>query len=531
MKYVFITGGVLSGLGKGIVAASLGRILISRGYKVSAIKIDPYLNQDAGTMNPVEHGEVFVLDDGGEVDMDFGHYERFLGGSLSSDHNITTGKVFQKVLDKERKGDYLGQTVQIVPHVINEIKATIREIAKREDPDIQLVEIGGTVGDIEAMSFLEATRQMKAEEPGNVLVAHLTLVPQLSVVGEQKSKPTQHSVRFLRDAGIAPDLIIGRSTHYLTDKIKRKIALFCNVKEDAVISNPDASTIYAVPLILDKEGLGDLVLRRLRLRKKRARLGEWKRLVKRIKNAKKHVTIALTGKYMKLHDSYVSVEESLVHAGAALGLSVDLVWIDTEEFEKDPKKIAILDSVDGIIVPGGYGSRGIEGKIMAVKYARQKKVPYLGLCYGLQMAVIEYARNVAGLKDAHTTEVNPKTPYPVITIQEEQKTIEQMGGTNRLGAYKARLTPGSLANKLYDKQLISERHRHRYEVNPEYIPTLEAAGLKFTGRNPGRDLVEIIELPGQFFIASQFHPELKSRLDKPSPLFVGFLKAASRRKK
>lgn len=531
MKYIFVTGGVLSGLGKGIMSAALGRILISRGYRVSAIKIDPYLNQDAGTMNPVEHGEVFVLDDGGEVDMDFGHYERFLGIALSSDHNITTGKIFQKVLDKERKGDYLGQTVQVVPHVINEIKDTIRSIAKRENPDILLVEIGGTVGDIEAMHFLEAARQMKTEEPGNILFVHLTLVPQLSVVGEQKSKPTQHSVRLLRDAGIAPDIIVGRSNHYLTDKIKRKIALFCNVKEDAVISNPDASTIYAVPLILEKEGLGDLVLRKLRLRRKRTRLGEWKRRVNKIKNAKRHVTIALTGKYMKLHDSYVSIEESLVHAGAALGLSVDLVWIDTEEFEKDPKKVSILDSVDGILVPGGYGSRGVEGKILSVKYARQKKVPYLGLCYGLQMAVIEFARNVAGLQGAHTTEVDPKTPYPVIDILEEQKDIERMGGTNRLGAYTSTLVKGSLAYRLYDREQISERHRHRYEVNPEYIPQLETAGMRFTGRNPERDLVEVIELPGQFFIATQFHPELKSRLDRPAPLFLGFLRAAQRRKK
>lgn len=532
MKFIVVSGGVISGLGKGILTASLGRILESKGYTVTAIKIDPYLNQDAGTMNPIEHGEVFVLDDGAEVDMDFGHYERYLSTHLTGEHNITTGKIYRQVLEKERRGDYLGQTVQIIPHITNEIVDTIREVGKKSGADIVIVELGGTVGDIESMPFVEAVRQMKIREPGNIMFIHITLVPQLDVVGEQKTKPTQHSVRMLREAGIEPDFIVGRAQYPLAGKTKKKIALFCNVKEDAVISNPDCSSIYEVPLILEKQKLGDIVLRKFRLRQRRSRLGSWKRTVNRIKNSKKHVTIAITGKYMLLQDAYVSVAEAVVHAAANLNVAADIVWIDTEEFEKDRSKLSLLKAVNGIIVPGGFGSRGTEGKMLAIEYARRNNLPFLGLCFGFQLAVVEFARNVAGMKKASSVEINPKTPFPVIDILPEQKSIGKMGGTMRLGATPIELRKGSIAHKFYGSAKISERHRHRFEVNPEHIPRLEKAGLLFSGKVKGRKLMEILEYPKhRYFVASQFHPEFKSKLEKPSPLFVGLVAAAMRKRK
>ncbi|MFH1786040.1 MAG: CTP synthase (glutamine hydrolyzing) [archaeon] len=531
MKYLIITGGVLSGLGKGIVSASVGKILESKGYKVTTIKIDPYLNQDAGTMNPIEHGEVFVLDDGAEVDMDFGHYERFLDVKLTGEHNITTGKIYQSVLDKERRGDYLGQTVQVIPHIINEIVDTIKCVSRKSKADISIVELGGTVGDIESMPFVEAIRQMKSQEPGNVMVCHLTLVPQMDVVGEQKTKPTQHSVRMLREAGVEPDMIICRAEEPLQEKTKKKIALFCNVKEEAVISDPDMESIYEVPLVLDAQKVGEVILRKFHLKSRRSNLKNWKQRVNRLKFPKKKVTIAMTGKYMKLHDAYVSIEASLTHAAAELGLDVDILWVDTEEFEKDKSKLSTLKGVDGIIVPGGFGKRGTEGKIMAIKYARENNIPYLGLCFGMQLAVVEYSRNAAGLKNANSTELDKKTPFPVVDILPEQKSILKMGGTMRLGAYPADLKQGSLVKRLYGRARISERHRHRYEINPDYIGQLENAGLVFSGRNPQSPVMEICECPkNDFFVASQFHPEFKSKFEKPLPLFLGFLKAASKKK-
>lgn len=521
----------MSGIGKGIATASVGKILQSKSYKVSIIKIDPYLNQDAGTMNPIEHGEVFVLDDGGEVDMDFGHYSRYMGINLTREHNITTGKIFQRVLEKERRGDYLGQTVQIIPHVTNEIKATIREIAKKDNADILITEIGGTTGDIENMSFLEAARQMKAEEPGNILFLHVTLVPDLNVVGEQKTKPTQHSVRMLREAGIEPDVIIGRSKEKLSEKTKKKIALFCNVREDAVVSSPDRASIYEIPLVLEEEKLSETILRKLKKRPKKSNLTRWKRLVSQINNPKAEVTIAIAGKYTKLHDSYVSIAEALKHAGAKYSAKINIEWLETDEFEASPAKLEELKKVDGIIIPGGFGARGTTGKILAIEYARKNKIPLLGLCYGFQISVIEYARNVAGLQNANSTEIDPQTPHPVIDILPEQKNISKLGGTMRLGAYPAQLLKGSKARELYGQDLIYERHRHRYEVNPKYIEALEKAGLVFSGRNPDAPLMEMLELPNHpFFVGTQAHPEFKSTLENPSPLFVGLVQAALKRK-
>lgn len=531
MKYIVISGGVISGLGKGIVSASLGRILESKGYTVTVLKIDPYLNQDAGTMNPIEHGEVFVLDDGAEVDMDFGHYERYLNVDLTGDHNITTGKIYQTVLDKERKGDYLGQTVQIIPHVINEIVGTIKGVSKKAGADIAIVELGGTVGDIESMPFIEAVRQMKAKMPEDVVCIHVTLVPKMTAVGEQKTKPTQHSVRMLREAGLEPDIIVCRADEKLLDTTKKKIALFCNVEEEAVISNPDCKSIYEVPLVLQDEKLGELVLGKFGLKSGRRDLRKWRERVERIVNTDKRVLIAISGKYMKLHDSYTSIKEALVHAGVEAGVGVDVVWVDTEEFEKDPKKAEELAVVDGILVPGGFGSRGAEGKIIAIKYAREHGIPFLGLCFGLQLAVVEFARNVAHMTKANSSEIDPNTPYPVIDFLPEQKDMLKLGGTMRLGAYPAKLEKGTTLRKLYGRELISERHRHRYEVNPDYIKQLEKAGLVFSGRNPNRPVMETIEYPKHpFFAASQFHPEFKSKMEKPSPMFVGFVQAAADKK-
>lgn len=523
-KYVVTTGGVISGLGKGLVSSSIGKILQSYGYKVTMCKIDPYLNVDAGTMNPYEHGEVFVLDDGGEVDMDLGNYERFLNISLTKAHNITTGKAYKAVIDKERMGDYLGKTVQIIPHVTDEIKREIREVAKGWD--VCVIEVGGTVGDIESMPFLEALRQLKMEEGAeNVAFVHVTLVPVLDVVGEQKTKPTQHSVQRLLESGIQPDFIIARSRNPLDEKVRQKISNFCNVLGENVISDPDAPSTYHVPLILEKEGFGHKLAKKLGLKIGKD-LNAWGKMTDRMLNAKKTVRIAMAGKYTALGDSYISILEAIKHGALANNCKAEIIWIDTEEFEKDPGKAKILDKVDGLVVPGGFGSRGVEGKIIAANYARTRKIPYLGLCYGMQMAVIEFARNVCGLKGAHTTECDPKTPHPVIHILPEKYQIKQMGGTLRLGSWPCRIKKGTLAEKIYKSALIHERHRHRYEVNPDYIKRLEEKGLVFSGLHPSRPLMEIAEVPGHpFFAGTQFHPEFKSRPEAPSPIYVGFIKA------
>lgn len=523
-KYIVTTGGVMSGLGKGIASASLGKILQSYGYDITMIKVDPYINVDAGTMNPFEHGEVFVLDDGGECDMDLGNYERFLNKNLSRDNNITTGKVYKEVIDKERKGDYLGKTVQIIPHVTNEIQRQIKQAAKGSD--ITIIELGGTVGDIESMPFLEACRQLHLDEgDDNVLFVHVTLVPVMEVVGEQKTKPTQHSVQRLQEAGIQPDLIVARSKNKLEKKTKRKIANFCNVRMDDVISDPNAKSIYEVPLILQEENIGKKVAEKMNLKTKKD-LKDWKKFVNRVLDPDKEITIALAGKYTALGDSYVSILESLKHAGAKNNCKVNIKWIETEGFEEDQDKVKVLDEVSGLIVPGGFGSRGAEGKIKAINYARENDIPFLGLCYGFQLAAIGFARSVCDLEGANTTENEEDCEHEIICILPEQYKIEDMGGTMRLGAMPCKLEKGTLAYELYGKKKINERHRHRYELNPEYIETLEENGLKFSGRYPKKEIMEVLELPDHpFFLATQFHPEFKSRPEDPSPPFVGFVKA------
>ncbi|HHF56508.1 MAG TPA: CTP synthase (glutamine hydrolyzing) [Thermoplasmatales archaeon] len=526
-KYIVVTGGVLSGLGKGIVTSSIALLLKSRGHKITAIKIDPYLNCDAGTMNPFQHGEVFVLEDGGEVDLDLGNYERFLDINLSRDNNITTGKVYKNVIEKERRGDYLGKTVQIVPHITDEIKSWIRRVAEESDADICVVEIGGTVGDIESMPFLEAVRQLHLEEGGeNVIFVHTTLVPVLKVVGEQKTKPTQHSVKELRAIGISPDIIVARSTEPLKKETKQKISLFCNVPVNAVFSSPDVECIYEVPLLLEEQGLSKYISGKLNLSYREADLDKWRNFVNRIKNASKVVNVAMVGKYTALGDSYISILEAFRHAGAELDTKVNVIWIEAEEIEEGKK----IEGADAILVPGGFGERGAEGKIMAIKYARENNIPFLGICFGFQLAVVEYGRNVVGL-DCHSTEIKPDTKHPVIMILPEQYGVQQLGGTMRLGAQPVIIKEGTLAHKLYGKTKIYERHRHRYEVNPEYIEILEKHGLVFSGVAEDRIRMEILELPEHpYFIASQFHPEFKSRPLKPAPLFYGFIKAAVEKK-
>lgn len=530
-RWVVITGGVISGLGKGIVTASVGKLLSSH-LKVIPVKCDGYLNVDPGTMNPIEHGEVFVLDCGGEVDMDFGHYERFMGIHCKSTWNLTMGKVFKAIIDKERRGDFLGKTVQMVPHVTNEILERFYSIAAEEDADVVIIEIGGTVGDIENQLYLEAVRQLKFQVgPDHILFVHLTLVPRLSVVGEQKSKPTQQSVSVLRELGIQPDIIIGRSDTMLDDHTKEKIALFTNVSKDAVISNPDLQTVYELPLVFEQEGLSRLMQTRLRLYSP-PDLHQWENLVHTIKNANKTVRIAICGKYTALKDSYVSITEALSHAGAHQGLKVDITWIETTDIESGALKVRqALEGVDGVLVPGGFGIRGIEGKISVIKFAREKGIPYLGLCLGMQLAVLEFARNVLGLKGANSTEIAPKTRHPVIDFMPGQKKIRTKGATMRLGAYKAILKKGSLVRSLYgNREEVYERHRHRYEVNPAYHDALHQGGMVLSGLSEDGQLVEFIEIPGHpFFLATQAHSELKSGLMQPSPLFRGFLQASAAR--
>jgi CTP synthase len=529
MKYIVVTGGVISGLGKGIVTSSIGFLLKSYGYKLTAIKIDPYLNWDAGTINPYEHGEVFILDDGREVDLDLGNYERFLDVKLNGYNNITTGKIYERVIKKERHGDYLGKTVQIIPHVTNEIKYWIKRVAKQSKTDICLIEVGGTVGDIESMPFLEALRQLKLEVKDDLVFIHVTLIPTTEPVGEQKTKPTQHSVKEIREIGIEPDFIIGRSAEPLKKSIKEKISLFCNVLPEAVISAPDAKSIYQMPLILQRQGFTNLLVSKIGLKGRRPTLSAWKKFVHSILNPSQEVTIGIVGKYTALQDAYLSIKEAFRHAGAKLTTEVKLKWIEAEDLKKN---MDMIDTIDGMLVPGGFGPRGSEGKILAIKEARKKNIPFLGICYGFQLTVVEFARNVLGLKGANSTEVNSETPHPVIYLMPEQRKIKDLGGTMRRGSYPVRIKEGTLTYKLYSKKAVEERHRHRYEVNPAYIERIERAGLKFSACTPDKKRMEIAELPtNSFFIASQFHPEFKSRPTKPSPLFYGLVKASLARRK
>ncbi len=522
LKFIVVTGGVLSGLGKGIAAASIGHLLSDK-YKVIPIKCDGYLNVDPGTMNPTEHGEVFVLDDGGEVDMDFGHYERFLNITCKFKWNLTMGKVFSEIREKERRGDYLGKTVQYVPHVTNLIKEKFFEIAKEEDAEIVLIEIGGTIGDMENELYLEAARQLKNDVGNeNVLYVHLTYIPILPTVNEQKSKPTQQSVHLLLQRGIQPNIIIGRCSEYLDDRIKEKIAQFCNIEKEAVITGLDVDDVYKIPIVFEQEGISKIISKHFNIDVPKD-MAKWKKLIRDKETAKKKVNIAVCGKYTQLGDSYASIIEALNHCSANLNCKVNIKWVDTTDENKVEEQ---LKGVDGIIVPGGFGSRGTEGKIKAIRYARERNVPFLGLCFGLQMAVVEFARNVCNLKDANSTEIDPKTKNPVIDILPEQKNINLKGGTMRLGAYTANVMEGSKVFYLYKSKEVSERHRHRYEVNPEYHKVLEDKGLIFSGTSQNGKLVEFIELPKlNYFIATQAHPELKSSLERPAPLFYGFVKA------
>lgn len=528
-KYIFITGGVVSGLGKGITAASLGRLLKSRGLKITAQKLDPYLNVDPGTMNPVQHGEVFVTDDGAETDLDLGHYERFIDESLSQNSNLTSGRVYWKVISDERKGVYGGQTIQIIPHVTNEIK---RSIARNADTgaDVCLVEIGGTVGDIESQPFLEAIRQFSLEVGrSNCLFIHVTLVPYLAASDELKSKPTQHSVKEMLSLGIHPDIIVCRTEHPLTDDIKNKVALFCNVDKECVIENNNCDILYAVPMMLREQKMDDVVLKKLGIECPEPDLTDWTAMLEALRNPVQTVKIGMVGKYVELHDSYISVNEALKHGGIETRSAVEIKWIDSESLEAEDADIdEILGDMDGILVPGGFGSRGIEGKIKACEYARTHNVPYLGICLGMQIAIIEFARHVLSMKDANSSEINPETPYPVIDILPEQKDVTDMGGTMRLGQYPCSLNPLSKSYELYGASMIYERHRHRYEVNNDYRTELLNGGMIFAGTSPDNHIVEMIEIPEHpWFVACQFHPEFKSRPNRPHPLFRGFVTAAA----
>lgn len=535
-KYIFVTGGVVSSLGKGITAASLGRLLKNRGYKVTIQKFDPYINIDPGTMSPYQHGEVFVTDDGAETDLDLGHYERFVDENLSKASNVTTGKIYQSVINKERKGEYLGSTIQVIPHITNEIKERVMRVGKADNADIVITEIGGTVGDIESLPFLEAIRQVRKDLPNknDVIYIHVTLVPYISAAEELKTKPTQHSVKELRSIGIQPDIIVCRTVKELSENMKKKIALFCDVEPDAVINNLTADSIYDVPLLMEQEGLDHIALKKLGLADRPVDLSDWKDMVARIHNAKGVTRIALVGKYVKLHDAYLSVVEALSHAGYAYGTKIDIRWVNSEELEENkPDLNEVFKDIDGIIVPGGFGYRGIEGKIDAIRYARENKIPYLGLCLGMQCAVIEFARNVCAMKKANSSEFIPDTPYPVIDLMSDQEDVTEKGGTMRLGIYPCKLKDSTKARKLYDnKEIIYERHRHRYEVSNELRPILEKAGLIISGTSPDGRLVEIIELKDHpYFEATQAHPEFKSRPNRPHPLFLGFIEAALKERK
>jgi len=533
-KYIFVTGGVVSSLGKGLAASSIGCLLESRGLQVGLIKLDPYINVDPGTMSPFQHGEVFVTDDGAETDLDLGHYERFTHAHLSKANNWTTGRIYLSVIEKERRGDYLGKTIQVIPHITNEIKEAVRKVAEKDKPDVIIVEIGGTVGDIESLPFLEAIRQMGNEEgTGNALFIHVTLVPYIAAAGELKTKPTQHSVRDLREIGIAPDILLCRSEKPLSRELRGKIALFCNVKESAVISAQDVDTIYDVPLAFHEQGLDSLIISSLGMEQQAPQvdLAEWRNLVSTIREPSGGETsIAIVGKYVELEDSYKSLREALTHGGVANNLRVGVKWIESEELMDDENFEARLREFDGILVPGGFGKRGIAGMIRAIQFARKTRTPYFGICLGMQTACIEYARNVCDLKDADSTEFDLETPHPVIFKLRDLVGVEELGGTMRLGAWPCRLSPGSLVSEIYGGEAeISERHRHRYEFNPEYRPALEKEGFIFSGVSPDGKFVEMIELPREvhpWFVAGQFHPEYKSKPLSAHPLFASFVKAA-----
>ncbi|HEY5404036.1 MAG TPA: CTP synthase [Pyrinomonadaceae bacterium] len=533
-KYIFVTGGVVSSLGKGLAASSIGCLLESRGLQVAMMKLDPYINVDPGTMSPFQHGEVFVTDDGAETDLDLGHYERFTHAHLAKANNWTTGRIYLSVIEKERRGDYLGKTIQVIPHITNEIKEAVRKVAEKDKPDVVLVEIGGTVGDIESLPFLEAIRQMGNEEgTGNALFIHVTLVPYIAAAGELKTKPTQHSVRDLREIGIAPDILLCRSEKPLSRELRGKIALFCNVKESAVISAQDVDTIYDVPLAFHEQGLDSLIVSALGLEQRAPQvdLSEWRNLVSTIREPSGGETsIAIVGKYVELEDSYKSLREALTHGGVANNLRVDVKWIESEELLDDDNFEARLREFDAILVPGGFGKRGIAGMIRAIYHARKTRTPYFGICLGMQTACIEFARNVCDLKDADSTEFDLETPHPVIFKLRDLVGVEELGGTMRLGAWPCRLAPGSLVSEIYGgAEEISERHRHRYEFNPEYRQALEKEGLVFSGVSPDGKFVEMIELPRDvhpWFVAGQFHPEYKSKPLSAHPLFASFVKAA-----
>ncbi len=528
-KYVFVTGGVVSSLGKGITGASLGRLLTARGLRVVSQKLDPYINVDPGTMNPFQHGEVFVTDDGGETDLDLGHYERFTGSNLRRASNVTAGSVYLSVIQKERRGDYLGDTVQVIPHITNEIKDRIRAVATAEEADVVITEVGGTVGDIESLPFLEAIRQF-ANDVGrhNALFLHVTLVPYIASSEELKTKPTQHSVAELRSKGIQPDVIVVRSDRPIDDAVRRKISLFCDVPVRAVISAPDAADIYEVPLILRRGGLDQVVCERLGLECREPDLGEWETMVRRAMAATRPVTVGIVGKYVDYPDAYLSVVEALRHGAAAEDRKLEIRWIPSDELTGMLAE-SYLQDVDGIVVPGGFGPRGVEGKIAAIRYARERRLPFLGLCLGLQCAVIEFARDVLGLADANSTEFDPTTSHPVIDLMESQHGVEDKGGTMRLGLYPAKLVEGTLVRSLYGEELIYERHRHRWEVNNRYRRDLEGAGMRMSGVAPDDSLVEFIEIPDHpYFVATQAHPEFKSRPDRPHPLFRALVAAAAR---
>ena len=529
-KFIFVTGGVVSSLGKGITAASLGLLLKSRGLKVSLQKCDPYINVDPGTMSPFQHGEVFVTDDGAETDLDIGHYERFTDENSFADSNVTTGKVYWKVITKERRGDYLGGTVQVIPHITDEIKSRIYSVASKEKPDVVITEIGGTVGDIESQPFLETIRQIKWEVgEENCMYIHVTLMPYLHKVGELKTKPTQHSVKELRTIGIEPDIIVCRTELELTDDIKRKIALFCNVSPACVVQNLDADTLYEVPIMLRNENLDTLVCKRLDLPDVPSDIPEWENIVRIQKQKNDQVTVAIVGKYIELHDAYLSIAESLTHAGIANKLDVKILWINAVDLEETDDAASILKDADGVIVPGGFGERGIEGKIKAIQYCREKKVPLFGICLGMQLAIIEFARNVLGYREANSTEHCSDTPYPFIDLMPEQKNITDMGGTMRLGSYKCCINKGTFAYEAYQQEEISERHRHRYEFNNVYLEEMARAGMRVAGVNPDHGLVEIMEIADHpWFVGVQFHPEFKSRPIRSHPLFRELVAAAKR---
>ncbi|HEY9220736.1 MAG TPA: CTP synthase [Lutibacter sp.] len=527
-KYVFVTGGVTSSLGKGIIAASLAKLLQERGYSVTIQKLDPYINIDPGTLNPYEHGECYVTEDGAETDLDLGHYERFLNIPTSQANNVTTGRIYQSVIEKERRGEFLGKTVQVIPHITDEIKDRIKILGNTGEFDIVITEIGGTVGDIESLPYVESVRQLLWEMGHeNAIVIHLTLVPYLAAAGELKTKPTQHSVKMLMQSGVTPDILVCRTEHEISDSIKNKLALFCNVRKEDVIQSIDAETIYDVPNFMLEEGLDDVVLKKLQLpHDKQPDLKSWNDFLKRFKNPKNTVEIGLIGKYVELHDAYKSISEAFIHAGAQNEVKVNIHWIHSEELTVENVPI-LLKNLNGILVAPGFGERGIEGKIEAVRYARENNIPFFGICLGMQMAVIEFSRNVLGLKGANSTEMNSNTLYPVIDLMEEQKNITNYGGTMRLGAWDCILKDGSKVRNIYHKEHISERHRHRYEFNNDFLEQVEKAGMIATGKNPKTNLVEVIEIPKHpWFVGVQYHPEYKSTVLNPHPLFVDFVKAA-----